>query len=159
MAYLTGQRIGDLLALTWQDIKQEGICFEPGKTAGSTGVRIVIQWTPKLRALVGRLKNPPPIPTKKGKETKVKPVSSTYVFTRLNGKRYTYDGASTAWTRARKRAGITDAHFHDLRAKAITDLEEHSGIRTAQRMGGHATESQTADYVRQKKARKVAATK
>ncbi|WP_028605522.1 tyrosine-type recombinase/integrase [Ottowia thiooxydans] len=156
MAYLTGQRIGDLLRLEWSAMQPDGILFEPSKTEQSTGVRILIQWTPRLRALVDRLKNPPPIP---GKKEKAKPVSTRFVFTRLDGQPYTYDGASTAWTRARTRAGVTNAHFHDLRAKALTDLDERGGIGEAQRMGGHSTQSQTADYVRQKKARRVSATR
>lgn len=159
MAYLTGQRIGDLLSLSWSDIRQDGIHFEPSKTEDSTGVRITIKWTPKLKDLVERLKNPPALPGKAGEPGKVKPVSSIWVFSKLNGQRYTYDGASTAWTRARDRAGVKNAHFHDLRAKALTDVEEVEGIRKAQRMGGHSTESQTADYVRQKKARQVGATR
>lgn len=156
MAYLTGQRIGDLLKLEWSQVGNTGILFEPAKTEGSTGVRILIEWTPKLRTLVDRLKNPPPIP---GEKPKAKPVSSRWVFTTLKGRPYTYDGASTAWTRARDRAGIKNAHFHDIRAKALTDLETRGGIRHAQKMGGHSTESQTADYVRQKQAIRVAATR
>lgn len=156
MAYLTGQRIGDLLRLEWSAMQRDGIYFEPAKTEGSTGVRILIEWTPRLRALVDRLKNPPPIP---GEKEKAKPVSARFVFTKLDGQPYTYFGASTAWIRARKRAGVKNAHFHDLRAKALTDLDERSGIGHAQRMGGHSTQAQTADYVRQKKARKVGATR
>lgn len=156
MAYLTGQRIGDLLKLEWSQVGNTGILFEPAKTEGSTGVRILIEWTPKLRTLVDRLKNPPPIP---GEKPKAKPVSSRWVFTTLKGQPYTYDGASTAWTRARDRAGVKNAHFHDIRAKALTDLETRGGIRHAQKMGGHSTESQTADYVRQKQAIRVTATR
>lgn len=156
MAYLTGQRIGDLLRMEWSQITRDGILFEPAKTEGSTGVRILIEWTPKLRALIERLKHPPKIP---GEKPKAKPVSSRWVFTSLSGQPYTYDGASTAWTRARDRAGVKDAHFHDIRAKALTDLETRGGIRHAQKMGGHSTESQTADYVRHKQAIKVAATR
>ena len=103
-----------------------------------------------------RLKNPPPQP---GTEGKVKPVSMRYVFTTLKGARYTYDGASTAWTRARKRAKVKNAHFHDLRAKALTDKDGVQGIGQARTMGGHSTEAQTADYIRHKKAKKTAATR
>ena len=38
MAYLTGQRIGDLLALEWDQIKDGGILFVPKKTEKNTGV-------------------------------------------------------------------------------------------------------------------------
>ncbi|WP_176928774.1 MULTISPECIES: hypothetical protein [unclassified Variovorax] len=74
---------------------------------------------------------------------------------------YTYDGASTAWTRARERAKVKNAHFHDLRAKALTDIDGviDRGIGQAQTMGGHSTQTQTADYVRHKRAKKTSATR
>lgn len=156
LAYLTGQRIGDLLSLEWSDIKKDGIHFEPGKTEDSTGVRIVIRWTAKLEALIERLRNPPPIP---GKKQRVKPVSVRWVFTTLKGQRYTYDGASTAWTRARERAKIRNAHFHDLRAKALTDVDDAQDIKSARKMGGHSTEAQTATYIRHRTARRADATR
>ncbi|MDO9357907.1 MAG: tyrosine-type recombinase/integrase [Polaromonas sp.] len=161
MAYLTGQRISDLLTLEWSQIRKEGILFEPAKTEESTAVRIMIEWTPKLKAVIERLKHPPPVPGQKGKVGKAKPVSMRYVFSTLKGEPYTYDGASTAWTRARERAKVKNAHFHDLRAKALTDIDGASdrGIGQAQTMGGHSTQTQTADYVRHKRAKKTSATR
>ncbi len=47
----------------------------------------------------------------------------------------------------------------DLRAKALTDKEEVQGMQAARRMGAHSTESQTADYVRHRKAQTTDATK
>ncbi|WP_395315792.1 tyrosine-type recombinase/integrase [Variovorax sp. UC74_104] len=161
MAYLTGQRISDLLGLEWTQIRKEGILFEPSKTEDTTAVRILIEWTPKLQAVIERLRHPPPVPGRRGKARKTKPVSMRYVFSTLKGEPYTYDGASTAWTRARERAKVKDAHFHDLRAKALTDIDGVSerGIGQAQTMGGHSTQTQTADYVRHKRAKKTGATR
>lgn len=45
LATLTGQRIGDLLAMRWQDVTDAGLLVEQGKT----GVRLCIEWTPALR--------------------------------------------------------------------------------------------------------------
>lgn len=156
MAYLTGQRFGDLLRLHWSQIGADGILFEPSKLEDSTQVRVLIRWTAKLRAVVARLKNPPADPAAKASS---KPIGITHVFTTLKGKPYTYDGMSSAWTRARDRAGIKNAHFHDLRAKALTDVDESRDIKDAQGMGGHSTQAQTADYIRHKKAKKVSATR
>ncbi len=147
MAYLTGQRIGDLLSMEWADIGRDGILFEPSKVAGSTGAKVLIEWTPKLRALVARLK-----------VLKCRDITR-WMFTTQGGQQFTYSGASTAWKRAVKRAGITGVHFHDLRAKALTDVDETRGIGQAQRMGGHSTQTQTSDYVRHKTARKTGATR
>lgn len=160
MAYLTGQRIGDLLAMEWSMLGQHGILFEPGKTQHSTGVRVLIEWTPKLRAVIDRLRNPPPMPTtKKGKVAVVKPRNLRFLFTTQEGQRYTYSGASSAWKRAVKRAGVKNIHFHDLRAKALTDKDRHEGMGAARTMGGHSTEQQTSDYVRNKTAKKTSATR
>jgi integrase len=158
MAYLTGQRVGDLLLMEWADVKQEGIYFEPGKVEGSTGIKILIQWTPSLRAVVERLRNPPVVPGRKGNK---KPVSLRWMFSTLKGQPYTYSAINSAWSRARERAKIANknVHFHDVRAKALTDVDEDRDIKAAQSMGGHSTQAQTAGYIRHKRAKKTVATR
>jgi integrase len=146
MAYLTGQRIGDLLKMEWSQIKTDGIEFEPSKLRGSTGVKILIEWTPRLSGLIDRLRAQDKLHFK-------------YVFCKLNHQPLTYGGANTNWDRAVKRAGVKNCHFHDLRAKAITDVDKSRGIGEAQSMGAHSTQSQTADYIRHKTAKKTAATR
>lgn len=146
MAYLTGQRIGDLLTLEWSQVGKDGILFEPAKLEKSTGARILIQWTPKLKDVERRLKA-------------LKRQNIRFVFTTQDGQPYTYWGAGTAWRRAVRRAGVLDCHFHDLRAKALTDKHGAEGMRAANTMGAHSTEAQTADYVRHKVARKTGATR
>lgn len=160
MAYLTGQRIGDLLRMEWSMLGRDGILFEPAKTRESTGVRVLIEWTPKLRAVIERLKNPkaPPV-TGKSKRTTRKPTHMRFVFSTQEGQPYKYSGASSAWMRAVKRAGVKNAHFHDLRAKALTDKDGREGMGAARTMGGHSTEQQTSDYVRHKTAKKTSATR
>jgi integrase len=161
MAYLTGQRIGDLLELRWSRqqalgkdatsviapyVGEDGIYFKPSKTSGSTGAKVMIEWTPKLQDVMRRLRA-------------VKKRNLQFVFITQDAQRYTYWGASSAWQRARARAGIKGVTFNDLRAKALTDKEETEGMRAARTMGAHSTEAQTADYVRRKKARAVKATR
>lgn len=146
MAYLTGQRIGDLLTLEWPALGKNGIIFAPAKTTGSTGARVLIEWSPKLSAVVERIKG-------------FKKRNLRFVFTTQEGQPYTYYGASTAWMRAVKRAGVPNIHFHDLRAKALTDKDRIEGIGHAQTMGGHSTQTQTADYIRHKSAKKTGATR
>lgn len=157
MAYLTGQRISDLLSLEWSAFGRDGIVFKPSKTKSSTGARVLIEWTPKLRDVERRLK-----------DLRVeRRAFGAYVFTKrvakkgmaTAGQRYTYWGASTAWRRACERAGVEDLHFNDLRAKALTDTEETDGMQAARRKGAHSTEQQTSDYVRHKKPQKAKATR
>jgi integrase len=52
MAYLTGQRIGDLLALEWHQVGASGIRFQTSKTDAA----VLIEWTPKLQDVATRLK-------------------------------------------------------------------------------------------------------
>jgi integrase len=146
MAYLTGQRASDLLRMEWAEIGKVGILFQPGKTLESTGVEVLIGWTPRLERLVARLKA-------------FQNANLRHVFCKQDGQRYTYSGASTAWKRGTQRAGIPNTQFRDLRAKALTDVDERSGIIAAQRMGAHSTQAQTAAYIRNKKAIKSTATR
>lgn len=146
LAYLTGQRIGDLLALEWGAIGRDGIRFKPGKLATTTRVEVLIEWTPRLREVIDRIKG-------------FKKRSIKFVITTQDGQPYKYHGAGIAWTRATERAGIKDAHFHDLRAKALTDKDRTEGMGAARTMGGHSTEQQTSDYVRHKTAKRTSATR
>ena len=160
LAYLTGQRVSDVLDLRWSKqqalgkdglvaapyIADEGIYFKPSKTAASTGAKVLIEWTPRLRAVVERIKA-------------IGRRNITYVITNQTAQRYPYGSFKSPWQRALKRSGVKDLHFHDLRAKALTDKEETHGMRDANRMGTHSTEGQTADYVRRRKAQKTEATR
>jgi hypothetical protein len=61
-------------------------------------------------------------------------------------------GARTAWDRACARAAppVQDAHFHDLRAKALTDAKRQG--KDAQALAGHADPKMIAHYT---KAREI----
>lgn len=98
MAYLTGQRISDLLSLEWSAIGRDGIVFKPSKTSKSTGASVLIGWTPKLEDVVRRLKE----------LRKERRAFGVWVFTKVASKKgmakagqhYTYSGAHSAWVRA-----------------------------------------------------------
>lgn len=132
LALATAQRVSDLLALTWDDVTDEGIYFRPAKTVNSTGVRMLIEMTPKLTEILDRCGR-----------------GSEYVIHRQDGGQITYTGIHSAWRRACLRAKVKNAHIHDLRAKALTDLPD---AKHAQTLAGHATESMTSHY---RKARMV----
>ncbi|AGZ32611.1 phage integrase family site specific recombinase [Burkholderia pseudomallei] len=149
LAYQTAQRIGDLLALNWQDVSDDGISFRPSQTVNRSGVRLLIEMTPDLQETLNRARG--------GKIASIGPVICAHA-----GGRYTYIGAYSGWKRACLRArsayekdckkkGITPnpkyligMHFHDLRAKALTDPKRQQGAAAAQSLAGHTTESMTA---------------
>ncbi|ALX47087.1 integrase [Burkholderia humptydooensis] len=160
LAYQTAQRIGDLLALNWQNVSDEGISFHPSKTVNSSGVRLLIEMTDDLRATLDQARG--------GKVMAIGPVICTHT-----GGRFTYIGAYSGWKRAcdRARAAYEKAcaekgiapdpkhligmHFHDLRAKALTDLKRQRGAAAAQSLAGHTTEGMTAHYTKAREVERV----
>jgi integrase len=160
LAYQTAQRFGDLLALNWQDVSEDGVYFHPSKTVNSSGVRLLIEMTSDLRATLDD--------AKRGKIKAIGPVICT-----STGGRYTYIGAQSAWRRAVARAKkwhIEDAqknerapdpnflagmHFHDLRAKALTDKRRLEGADAAQALAGHTTAQMTAHYTKSREVERV----
>lgn len=160
LAYQTAQRFGDLLALNWQDVTDEGIYFHPSKTVNSSGVRLLIEMTPDLRTTLEG--------AKRGKIKAIGPVICT-----STGGRYTYIGAQSAWRRAVARAReeyeklcsetgaqpeprfLKGMHFHDLRAKALTDKRRLEGADAAQALAGHTTAQMTAHYTKAREVERV----
>lgn len=160
LAYLTAQRIGDLLALNWADVSGEGIIFHPSKTVNSSGVRMLVEMTPDLQTILDS--------AKAGKVKAIGPVICTQ-----SGGRFTYSGAQTAWKRACRRArhwyenacGVNNQtpeasflvgmHFHDLRAKALTDKRRQEGAAAAQALAGHTTAEMTAHYTKAREIERV----
>jgi integrase len=162
LAYQTAQRFGDLLALNWQDVSDEGIYFHPSKTVNSSGVRLLIEMTPDLRSTLDA--------AKAGKVKAIGPVICTH-----KGGRYTYIGAQSLWRRAIERARkwyeeecaktdppitpnprfLRGMHFHDLRAKALTDKRRLEGAEAAQALAGHTTAQMTAHYTKAREVERV----
>lgn len=166
VAYLTGQRIGDLLDLRWRQdvddpdaphVTSDGLRFRPSKTRGKTAVSVIIEWTPRLRDAIERIRKLQAARMLKRRADQR--VVSGWLFTTQSGTPLTYSGASTAWKRAVKRAAVRGATFHDLRAKALTDKDAREGMQAARTMGSHSTEAQTSDYVRHRTARRTRATR
>jgi integrase len=139
LALLTALRQGDLLALRLSDLTDEGVVVQHRKT----GARVVYQWTDALREAVGRAKR------------LRRRVGSLYLFADQNGAALKPGTVAAAWERLRTKAGVADAHFHDLRATSLTWAKEAEGIDYAQRLAGHASAKMTEQYVARRAAVKV----
>lgn len=166
LLYLTGQRVSDVLDLRWRPdpedpdaphVSEAGLRFRPAKTRGRTGAAVLIEWTPRLRETVERIRRLQAARLLK-RRAEQRHVSG-WLITGQDGKPLSYWGASSAWRRAVARAGVKGVHLHDVRAKALTDTEARGGMQAARVMGAHATEAQTSGYVRARAGRAVKATR
>jgi integrase len=138
---LTGQRIGDLIKLRWQDVTEDGLVFVQGKAGGR--VRLLVEWSPALRAAIDACA--------------VDRQRIGHVLKTQSGGSYTYGGIRSAWVRACARAGVADLNIHDLRGRAGVDALEAAGqdVRAAQALLGHSAEGMTRHYTDGKYAKRV----
>lgn len=136
LAYLTFQRQHEIRKLRWSDMDEDWLYFEPAKTKSSTGAKVRWRRTPEIDAVLERART-------FGK------VKGTTVIHNLKGQPYTKSGIVTAWRRACARAGVADAHFHDLRGKAQTDAKRGGYTMEQIRDGAtHASEETTRGYIK-----------
>jgi len=129
LAYLTGLRKSDLLALRWQDVKPDGLYV----TTQKTGVPLVLSMTPELTSILEDLKR------SQGK------VMSMYLFAHRNGRKLNAVTADHQWMALRDSLGL-DVVFHDIRRKRLTDATDAHGQEYAQRLAGHKEARTTARY-------------
>ena len=148
LAYLTGQRLSDMLKMRETDIIDGAIQVTQEKT--NKKLRINIEG--ELSALINKIL---------ARKSKYK-IRSLYLIVDETGQRFTYSMLRGQFDKARQEAGISKEsfQFRDLRAKAGTDKAESSGdIRQAQKQLGHTTVTMTEHYVRGRKGDKVTPTK
>ena len=130
LLYLTGQRIGDVLRIRYADISQDGIAFAQQKT----GARLLVRWSPDLRATIERAR---------GLHGNLRALTLLH---NRRGKTPDYSSTKIQWNRSCAKAGVKDAHIHDLRAKSLTDAKRQ-GLN-AQTLAGHTSEAMTDRYIR-----------
>ena len=132
IAYLTGQRIGDVLAIRRADVSEAGIAFCQQKT----NKRLIVRMSADLGAAVARAK------------VLNDNVRGLTLFHTRGGKPYGYYTIRDQFDRACAAAGVENFHLHDLRAKALTDAKRQ-GL-DPQKLGGHQTQAMTDRYIRQR---------
>lgn len=130
VAYLTGQRISDVLAMRLADIAPEGVFVRQRKT----GARVLIEMTADLADAITRAKS------LHGS------VRGLTLFHKRDGSPLAYKTIYGHWRAACAAAGVADARFHDLRAAAATDAK--AAGQDSRALLGHTTESAHAGYLR-----------
>ena len=108
MSYLTGQRIGDVLAIKLDDITEKGIFF----TQEKTGARLIVAATDDVTALLQSIM-----------DNRHESESGRLFTSKRAGLPVAYTTVKEAFAAARKLAGVEDATIHDIRAKSLTDAK------------------------------------
>jgi integrase len=131
VAYHLGQRLGEVTQLTWNRVDLQRGFITLGVMDTKTKKPRHIPLTPAVRALLTDL-------------AKVRHLSSNHVFLY---KGQPIKSIKTAFQTAKKRAGVADFRFHDLRHCAATNLRR-AGVDTATAMKivGHKSEKMWKRY-------------
>lgn len=131
LALLTGQRQGDIVQLTWKQVKTVGVPRADWRIEidqGKTGKKLAIMISPAVEAVLRRARVMEPA------------WPHEFVIRTRFGKGYTPDGFRALWQRTiREYERLTGtkanrAHFHDIRAKSISDNEN---LNDAYLLAGH----------------------
>lgn len=146
LAYLSGQRPGDVLRMDETHIR-DGVLTV---TQQKTGKKLRIEVTGGLSALLVRIR----------RRKAAYKVHSTRLVVNEHGRPIGVHALSERFKAARMAAGVEGVQFRDLRANAATDKAESSGdIRQAQKQLGHANVTMTEHYTRNRKGEKVSPTR
>jgi integrase len=155
LAYLTGQRPGDMLRMQETDVRGGFLMVRQGKT----GEKLRIAVTGRLKEAIDRIVE--------GKKKHA--VRSLSLICNERGRALSAGALKQRWDHVRYRATkahpklaaeIAQAQFRDLRAKAGTDKADDSGdIRQAQAQLGHRSVTMTEQYVRKRRGAKVEPTR
>lgn len=150
LAYLIGQRPGDLRDILETDIRDGCILIEQDKT----GAKLRVEVVGALAALIDRIRS---------RKASIKGVRSLSLIVNEHGQklgkdamRYRFDKARAAAAAAAPNASaakrINSIQFRDLRAKAASDME---ALDKAQKLLGHTKRDMTEHYVRKRRGEKV----
>ena len=128
LALLTGQRQGDIVGLRWKQVRAIGLPRDQWHIEidqGKTGKKLAIMISPAVEDVLKRARMMLPHWPRE-----------TVIRTKW-GQRYSEDGFRAMWQRYCREwenAGNPRFHFHDLRAKSISDNEN---LDAAYLLAGH----------------------
>lgn len=154
LAYLTGQRPADTLAMSETDIYDGMLLVEQGKTGQKLRISIEGELRSLLSEIVDRKKN--------------YRIHTLALVCGETGRALSSDALRSRFNKAREKAArnnqplaasIRAFQFRDLRAKAGTDKSDSGGMREAQQQLGHKSMAMTEHYVRNRRGQKVTPTR
>ena len=137
LAYYTAQRLGDVLALRWEQYDGATITLRQQKT----GTPLAITAHPALKRLLDHRK----------RELREAGQIAPAIATRPDGKAWKPDHYKHRFAAIRAALGLPDdLHFHGLRHSALSALAEAGATeKELQSVGGHKTTSSLARYTAQ----------
>lgn len=138
LAYLIGQRPGDVLALQESAIKDGVLSLRQTKTGAPIRLRVEGALATVTERILAR--------------KRTYPVRALALLVDERGRRLTKHMLRGRFEKARAQVpGAEHFQFRDLRAKAATDLREAEGIDAAQKLAGHKSVTMTEQYTRDRK--------
>lgn len=136
LAYLTGQRVSDIIHLKSSEIKEDRIKFEQEKT----GQRVDVEINEAIRETIRAARA-------------LRKAKGMYLFHSGRGEPYSYNTVADAFKIARKKSGVTGVQFRDIRAKSATDAEA-AGLNPGILLG-HRNPQTTNRYLRKRRTFKA----
>lgn len=149
LALLTGQRVGDVSAMKFADVKDGFLHVAQGKSGGENKLKLDVNI--RLSAIDMSIADV----VKQCRDRIVSPYLIHHAKTMGKyraGEAYTGKGISASFTAARDEAGITPAEgrtpptFHEIRSLAERLYRKECGKEFAQALLGHKTEAMSAKY-------------
>lgn len=142
LALLTGQRQSDIVQMKWKQIKAIGVPRADWRIEieqGKTGKKLAIMISPQLETVLKRAKMMPPEYPRDYVIRTNRRVGDCYKNRNWErtGQPYSPDGFRAMWQRymrAWMKKGHENFHFHDIRAKCISD---NPSIDAAYLLAGH----------------------
>ena len=135
LLYYTAQRSGKVFRLKWSQVNLDERRIILGESNSKKKVPDEIWISQPLLEILSRLKA----------ERGLQKVVGPHVLQKINGK--PYGTISTTWKTCCRKAGVVDAHIHDLRHKAITDMGKRGyTIQQIAKIAGHSQISTTMRY-------------
>lgn len=144
IAYLTGKAQAQVLKLHRSQINDKGILFSKRKRGAAT----LVEWTKRLRIYI------------KASQEMPCDITPMFVIHSQAGTPYTSSGFKSIWQRLMNewvKAENERFTFHDLRAKAVTDVEEQG--RDASDLTGHRQQATVENVYDRRRVRKALAVK